>query len=338
MINYNFFSEIRFKYILFFILGLIAVYLCQSASKDWSNYQWLFSIDNQKSWTQMLSEFSIFKEPAYFVLSKLGGEVIGFSLFMGIVTIITLVIKLNYLSKIVDSVPAACFFYFCLYFFLFDTTVLRVAYATALVIPAFYFLQHKRISLSFLLVGLASQIHLTTIAFMIIYPLYWVRQLNFVVLGIFILSPILIWIDFSAFDWLIRFSMIFTDKYQFYARPELLQQQNSTGLYFYFIGFYYLLVAGIYFYLRDEILTDPFKSVMASIAMLGVIIMCLLHDNVAVGARLGELFLISTVLLLSWVYLNARAKQQLLIQISMIVVFSSYAVARFFYLFPNFFE
>ena len=50
----------------------------------------------------MLSEFSIFKEPAYFVLSKLGGEVIGFSLFMGIVTVITLVIKLNYLSKIVD--------------------------------------------------------------------------------------------------------------------------------------------------------------------------------------------------------------------------------------------
>ena len=131
MINYNFFSEIRFKYILFSILGLIAVYLCQSASKDWSNYQWLFSIDNQKSWTQMLSEFSIFKEPAYFVLSKLGGEVIGFSLFMGIITIITLVIKLNYLSKIVDSVPAACFFYFCLYFFLFKVLFNSINYMSS---------------------------------------------------------------------------------------------------------------------------------------------------------------------------------------------------------------
>ncbi|HIC45277.1 MAG TPA: EpsG family protein [Methylophaga aminisulfidivorans] len=327
--------DITIKYAVFIALSLIAVYLCQTASRDWINYQWLFSLDTKKSWGQIFSEISIFKEPIYFLITKLGGEIIGFSLFMAILTIVTLVTKLHYLSKIVKPTYVVCFFYICSYFLLLDTTALRVAYALAFTIPGFYYLQKKQVTLSIILVGLASQVHLTTILFIIIYPLYFIRYLNFVVFGIFVLSPVVIWINFSVFEWLVQFSTIFTDKYAFYAQTKLLEQQNSTGLYFYFIGFYYLLVASIYFYLRDDIFENPFKNVMASLAMLGVIVMCLFHDNVAIGARLGELLLISTVFLLSWVYLKAKAHKHILIQLSLLVVFLMYAIARFIYLFPN---
>lgn len=331
----NYHSITYFKYVAFLLLGLMAVFLCQAFSKDWVNYQWLFSVDASKSWTQMFAEFSFFKEPAYFFLTKSGGELIGFSLFMGIITVLSLIVKLHYLSKIINAVGVVCFFYFCLYFFLLDTTVLRVAYATALVIPAFYYLQIKRFYLSVFLIVLASQIHLTAIVFLAIYPLYWLRQLNVMVLVVFLLSPLFILMNFSMFEWLINLSGVFTDKYQFYSQDVLLQQQNSTGLYFYFVAFYYVLVAGLYIYLRDEIKSDPFKQVMASLAMLGVIAMCLLHDIVAVGARLGELLLISSVLLLSWSYIKLIAAGNKWAVYCIAVVFTAYAFARFMYLFPS---
>ncbi|WP_330110919.1 EpsG family protein [Methylophaga thalassica] len=323
------------KYSVFTALSLLAVYLCQTASRDWINYQWLFSIDTKKSWEQVFSEISIFKEPIYYLITKLGGEIVGFSTLIAILTTATLITKLHYLSKIVPPAYVICFFYICSYFLLLDTTALRVAYAMAFTIPGFYYLQKKKVTLSFILVSLASQIHLTAILFVVIYPLYFIRYLNIVVFGVFIFSPAIIWIDFSVFEWLIQLSTIFTGRYAFYAQAKVLEQQNSTGLYFYFIGFYYLLVASIHFYLKDDLRENPFKNLMASLAMLGVIIMCLLHDNVVIGARLGELFLISTVFLLSWVYLKAKVNKHIFIQLNIVIIFLLYAIARFIYLFPN---
>ena len=134
-------SEKWTKYLIFIGLGFIAITLCHTPSKDWTGYINWFNRDTILSWQVMWTSSSFFTERLYFFSEKFFGELIGFPLFIALTTLVLLTVKLNYLGKIVENIWLGCFFYSCLYLFLFEATVLRVAYATALVIPAFYYLR-----------------------------------------------------------------------------------------------------------------------------------------------------------------------------------------------------
>lgn len=325
------------KYLVFLGMGITAAILCQTASKDWGVYSsHLYGhFTAGFSWQEMWQAFSFFKEPLYFFSAKLFGEVVSFSVFIAIATIALLMVKLHFLTKIVDNVWVVCFFYGSLYLFLFEGTVLRTAFATALIFPAFYYLQKTNIIGSLFLVVLATQIHLTSIVFFLMYPLYFCRRINWLVFGFFAASPFLVLINFSIYDMLFQVVNIFTDKYQIYAIEKDLTQQNSTGLFFFFIGFFYLIILILGYFLRVSLLTDPFKLMLLSLSMLGVIAMCILHDHVAVAARFGELLLICIVPLLSWLLLYFNENNMKYYQRALIITFCGYGAARFAYLFPS---
>jgi hypothetical protein len=291
--------------------------------------------DTNLSWQSMWSAFSFFTERLYFFSEKFFGELIGFPLFIALTTLVLLTVKLNYLLKMVGHIGLVCFFYTCLYLFLFEATVLRVAFATALVVPAFYYLREQRFIISVLLILLATQIQLTSIVFLLIYPLYFIRRLNVLVFAVFVISPMVVITRFSVFDGLVSITNLFTDKYQIYNVIDYIGHQNTTGLYFYFIGFFYLLIFALLYFLRDSWLNDPFKQTLLSLAMLAVILMCFFHDHVVVGARLGELLLISLVPLLSWLYLYFKDQGNKWASYGLLMMFSGYGMARFIYLFPS---
>ncbi|MCK9607878.1 MAG: EpsG family protein [Methylomonas sp.] len=325
------------KYLSFLGLGIIAAVLCQTASKDWWTYSshlyGYYSVHS--SWQEMWQSFSFLKEPLYFFSAKFFGELLSFSAFIAITTIALLMIKLNFLTKIVDDVWVTCFFYGSLYLFLFEGTVLRTAFATALIFPAFYYLQKGNIISSLILVVLATQIHLTTIVFFLMYPLYFYRRFNWLVFAVFAISPFLVLINFSIYDMLFQLVNMFTDKYQVYAIEKDLTQQNSTGLFFFFVVFFYVIILILLYFLRTSLLTDPLKLTLLSFSMLGVAAMCLLHDHVAVAARFGELFLICLVPLLSWLFLYFKENNMKYYQYILTATFCSYGLARFVYLFPS---
>ncbi|AEF99623.1 EpsG family protein [Methylomonas methanica] len=330
-------ARILLKYLSFLGLGVIAAVLCQTASKDWWTYSshlyGYYSVHS--SWEEMWQSFSVLKEPLYFFPAKFFGELLSFSVFIAITTVTLLVVKLHFLTKIVDNVWAACFFYGSLYLFLFEGTVLRTAFATALIFPAFYCLQKTNVTGSLFLVVLATQIHLTSIVFFLMYPLYFCRRINWLVFVFFAISPFLVLMNFSIYDMLFQVVNVFTDKYQIYAIEKDLTQQNSTGLFFFFIGFFYLIILILVYFLRVSLLTDPFKLMLLSLSMLGVIAMCILHDHVAVAARFGELLLICVVPLLSWLLLYFNEHNMKYYQRALILTFCSYGIARFVYLFPS---
>ncbi len=230
---------------------------------------------------------------------------------------------------------ASLFFYSCLCLFLFEGTVLRIAYATALIAPAFYYLRERRVLSSLFFVFLATQIQLTTIVFILAYPLYFFRRLNWFVVVFFLVAPLVIIMDFSVFELVVRATSYFTDKYQFYDQKAILVNQNSTGLFFYFVAFFYVVNLVLLYALSDSWLNDPFKQSLLSLAMLGVIAMCLMHDHVAVGARLGELFFFSLVPLLCWLFLRLNSADYKWRRYGVIAVFFTYGIARFVYLFPS---
>jgi len=324
------------KKIAFLLLGSIAVYLCMNFSKDWLYYQFLFNQKyGVKSWTEMFDLMTPFTEALYFMPAKAVGELIGFSLFVLFTTLILLLFKLNYLSKIVGNTLIATFFYVCLYLFLFEGTVLRVTYSTAFIIAAMYYLKNDRLFFSILLFLIATQIHLTSFVFILMYPLFFFRRLNWLILVLFLLSPMAIILEMSAFELIVNMSKLLTDKYTFYAREKFVLKQNSSGLYYYFIGFFYTVTIATGYYLKQQIIIDPFKRMIFSLAMIGVTSMCLFYDHVAVGARLGELLLITMVILLSWLHLEFKEKGLNNHSAFIIVIFIFYGLARFVYLFPT---
>lgn len=284
----------------------------------------------------MLSDFNPLREPLYKWLSKGVGQLIGFDGFVFLATVSLLFIKLHFFGKIVGNFLVTTFFYGCLYLLLFEGTAIRVGYAVALIIPALYFLKTQKCSYAFLLIILASQIHLSALIFLIIFPLYYSRRLNSIVFFLFLLAPLFIVFDVSVFTAFKQAIGTINPRYLQYDEAKLVNQ-NSTGLYVYFIAFFAMVLMAIHVYLKEQIQIDRFTAMLQSVTLSGVIFMCMLHDHVAVGARLGELLLIPIVILLSWLYVQFSERRMYFHQFGLMSLFLAYFMARLLYLYPRMF-
>lgn len=321
---------------LFVALGLLAFYLAAHYSKDWEGNKFWYYINKQTTWGYLQQGFSPFNEQLYKFISKNIGALIGFNGFVLTATITLLFIKLRFLGAIVGGFFVGTFFYVCLYLLLFEGTIIRAGFATALIFPALYFLKTQRYAYAFLLVILSSQIHLSALVFLAVFPLYFFRRLNWLIYILFLLSPIFIILDISLLDVFKQSIGVLNPRYLQYFEIKSTNQ-NSSGLFFYFIAFFSIILAMIYRFIGNKIESDRFSAALFSFCLLGVISMCVFHDRVAVGARLGEMFLLPIVILLSWLYTYFAERKMYFHQVILCSLFSIYFVARFLYLFPTFF-
>jgi hypothetical protein len=318
----------------YLILGIIAYLLCIQYSRDWVHYLWWYGILDRTSWEDWFATFSLMREPLYGFSAKLIGEWLSFTVFAGLATISLLFLKLRYLSKIVENPYVGTFFYAGLYLLLFEGTVLRVAYATAFVIPGLYFLQQKKYWLSALFIMLGGLIHFSAFVYLVAFMIYFARPLSNLILWAFVTAPLLAIFDYSILS-LFRDSIAtINPRYLLYLDQKVIVQ-NSTGLYFYFIAFFALILLAIEFFLRSLLRSDRFALTLQRLAMLGVILMCALHDHVAVGARLGEMLLLPIVILLSWLYMHFDQNRKALLKCALVAGFIAYMLARSIYLYPS---
>lgn len=325
-----------YRFAIFTALGVLAFVLNISASRDWTPYLKQFSRLQDKSWSQVWADFSIFHEPLFYLNAKLWGEWIGFALFILILTVVLLNIKLHFLQKLTNSSWLAVYIYLCLYLFLFEGTVLRVAYATALIIPALYFLSRQQWWISLVLWVLATQIHLSTTIFLLAVPFFLMPYVGFRWLFLlFIVSPLCIVFQLSVFEYLAKIVGLFRADYASYGRDAIVANQNSSGMFFYYIAFNYLLTLGSITLLSSQLREDALLRMIASLCMSAVIIMCSIYDHVLVAARLGELLLVISPLLVAqaicqWPYMGKR-----FVVASAIIGFAVLGFARFIYLYPD---
>ena len=154
------------------------------------------------------------------------------------------------------------------------------------------------------------------------------------ILWAFVLAPLLTVFDYSVLP-LFRDSIAtINPRYLLYLDQKVLVQ-NTTGLYFYFITFFGLILLAIEVLLAPLLRSDRFALSLQRLAMLGVVLMCALHDYVAVGARLGELLLLPMVVLLSWLYLQFDDRGNIWLKRALVVGFALYMLARALYLYPG---
>ena len=320
---------------IYLTLALISFLLMISASKDWKDYKWLFLLIEERNWIDLVLSFSLTQEALYFWPSKLLGEWIGFKLFILLSTMAFLTLKLNFYQKMSDRPWLTIFFYCCFYLFLLEGTVLRVAYATALVIMAIYTLYDKKPIISLCLILLSSQIHFTCLVFLIIFPIFYSRHFFTALVIVFVLSPLFIFFNISLFQIIELLSAYINQKYLFYADPTIVSEQNRTGLFFYFLAIFYALNLFVVYTLRNSIFSDPKKRVLVGTGLMGIIFMSTMYTHVAPATRLAELMMITLPLYLTSVFLEWQKNKYYWVSYLLITFAVLYALARFVYLYPS---
>jgi hypothetical protein len=320
--------------LVFILVGVIAFTLSVNFSRDWDQYLTQYRKIDKKSWAAHWSQIGFFSDALYLFTTKFLAGILGYPVFIFLVTVSLLTIKLRYLEKIVGVMFGGLFFYVCLYLFLFEGTALRIAFATAFVVPALYFLKQDRPLLALLLLLVGSQIHVTVLAFLLMFPIYYWDKSTIAAYIMLPIAPLMVIFDVSIFPLVSQIIEYVNPRYMIYDR-KILANQNSTGLFFYFIAFFTMVVAVTYYYLREEITSDRFTRTLHTLSIIAIIAMCVFHDHVAVGARLGELLLLSMVILLSQLSLKLTHNGLLLVRNSLYLVFFMYFLAKFYYLYPQ---
>lgn len=328
--------SINYQYVLFIALGLMAFSLNVLASRDWYAYLKQFRRLTEQSWSSVFNSFSLFEESLFYFSAKFWGEFIGFPLFIALATTLLLSVKLHFLQKLTSRPWIAVYFYLCAYLFLFEGTVLRVAYATALIIPALYFLSREQYWQSLALWFLATQIHFSAGIFLLAFALFILSYRGFLVLVFcFVLSPLLIVAEYSFSEQLINLVARFRQDYASYARQVITDNQNSSGMFFYYVSFYYGLILLCLCLLLKRFKEGRTLRMLAGLCMTAVIIMSSLYDHVVVAARLGELLLVVSPLMFAEALESWPYKGKKLITVALVGGFALFAVARFVYLYPS---
>lgn len=303
-------------------------------SKDWAQYLRLYEGVGTKWWERHTPDLWIFTEPLYYESSKFMGDLIGYPLFTVLSIIVLLAVKLRYLEKITGILLGGTFFYTCLYLLLFEGTAIRVAFATSLVIPALYYLKQEKPVVSLLLIMLASQIHFSTLIFLVAFPIYYCRKLTPLAFILMAIAPLFVIFDWSVFSWIKEILGAVNPRYLRYGGSKVVDQ-NSTGLYFYFIAFFTLALGIIHYYLKSDFAKDDFLRTLLTLCILAIVVMCIFHANVAMAARLGELLLVPIVILLALLGMHFIQNGMRWQWSAMMSVFLLFFAARFHYLYPQ---
>jgi len=324
--------------IAYIVLGVITFQLSVNFSKDWYNYQFFFdTYIRDVNWHNFLASVSIFQEPLYLITAKIIAQLTSFTTFVFCATVTLLTLKLHYLRKITNNFYLGSFFYICFYLLLFEGTGLRIGYAVAFVIPALYCLKQQKPLYSFLLIMVASQIHLTTLVFLIAFPIYYFSWIKIAIYVSFILSILMVAFDISFVSLSEPFFVAMNSKYLMYFYHKFLETQNSTGLFYYFIVFFALLLSVIFYYLKNLFKRDEFMHTIFLISFCAIISMIVLHEYVAIAARIAELLLVPIVILLSQLYIEFNAEKMHFHRNLLIVLSLMFFSARVVYLYPSIF-
>lgn len=324
--------------LVYIVLGCIVFFLSIHFSQDWIWYVVNFKIKIANvDWLVFLTNINVFQEPLYTFSAKVFGQAVGYSAFIFLATVTLLTLKLHYLGKLTSSLYIGAFFYTCFYLFLLEGTAIRAAYAVAFIMMALYYIKESRFFVAFFLIILASQIHFTALAFLIIFPLHFFKSLNFLVPIIFVLSPLFIALDIPILDIIKQVAGMINPRYLAYFNQSKLLNQNSTGLFFYFIAFFWITLAFVFYYLKESIRGDKFIQTVFLITLCGVVAMCVFNDYVALAARFGELLLFPIVILLTQLYMHFHSNKMHIHLVVLIFLSFMYFSARVVYLYPTIF-
>lgn len=241
------------------------------------------------------------KDPAFYIIQALGTIFLPFEVFFALLILGSLLIKLFGLLRIspkpslLDVAP-----YLLILSFLHEGTQIRVAIALSLALWALiYFCQGNRFK-AVIILCIATSFHLSVATFFIVFLLYLAYE-RFG-LGIFIflgmIAGILAYTNLLN-EVIMKIGNATNARYLAYSTGDVVNRQNSSGLFQYF----FIFVGGLTLLVWKTFIPSlpvwrELKKIVLISGFLAVCFLQIFQFNVVIASRLADLLLLPIVLVL----------------------------------------
>lgn len=267
---------------------------------DVSYRQW-FEASGSLDFLVRMGELNFFKDPFYFLIQAIFSGLMNFESFFAGLIFLCLALKFSALLQvnrsptILDVLP-----YFLVLGFLHEGIQMRIAIALSIAIWSIILYAKNQRFLALLILALASTFHISASTFFAVFFLLFAFE-RWGRISIFIWITITIVLAYTPFipTLLIEVGRLTNARFLLYSEGVVFENQNSTGLFQYFIFFVIFLTGFIWRYYK------PISSVWKNLylialtsGLLAIAILQIFRFNVVVSSRLADLLLLPVLLVL----------------------------------------
>jgi hypothetical protein len=296
---------------------------------DW--YKYSFSISASQDFFARFFTIDYNKDPAYFLLQATLAGLLSFEIFFSLLIFLCLAIKflallqVNPIPRILDVAP-----YFLVLGFLHEGIQMRIAIALSIALWAIVYFSRNQRFLSYSMLVFASTFHISTSTFFFVFLLKYLysRFGSAVLIAGVSISAILSYTTFVQ-DLLIQVGVATNARFLLYSQGTVYENQNSTGLFPYFVFFVTFCTAFVWYFYRPvtEVWKNLYRLALSS-GLLAIAILQVFSFNVVVSSRLADLLLLPILLVLGATLTQLKNEKRYWPLVLALCVLISYFMAR----------
>ena len=296
-------------------------------------YQWSFDQNASQAFMERIFTIDYLKDPAYFLVQAVLSSLFSFKVFFGILIFTCLALKFTALMQvnprpgILDVAP-----YLLVLGFLHEGIQIRIAIALSIAIWGIIFFAKNQRSLALGLILFASAFHVSASAFFLVFAIhfffeYFGRRIIF--FGV-LAATALAYMPFIP-DLLIHVGVATDARFLHYSQGIIYQNQNSTGLFRYFVIFVAFLTIFAWYYFKPTAgVWKKLYSLSLVSGLLAISILQIFRFNVVVSSRLADLLLLPILLILGATLTQLKHEKKYFPLFSMSFALICYCAARSF--------
>ncbi|EGQ7899948.1 EpsG family protein [Vibrio parahaemolyticus] len=293
---------------------------------DFDNYKMIFE---ERGNLQSIYEMKM--EPGYLLLNTLSKEISdNYTLLFFIVALLSISLKLIFIRKYSPYFALSLLYYFALYFLAKEMGQIRQALAVSLLLISTIYIIKEQWTKFFILVCLATSIHISSIVFFAAYPIAKMRInkrrfLFFIFIGIGLSL-----INFNQI--LIFFLDLLPSSFPLKMRAlYYFDNEKETGRIGLTFGIVWKLLIFVFIYTRYECLKMKYKyfEPLFNIYLLGSVVFFSLNSSRIFAGRLTESFMVLEIIIVPIVIHSLKKISFKLLAISMVALYCLLKLSQF---------
>ena len=283
-----------------YVLGFLLVWAVLTAVNlhwlidNW--YQYSFNVNVTQNFIERLRTIDYLRDPAYFLFQAVLSSWISFDVFFGLLIFICLALKFSALLQvnsepgILDVAP-----YLLVLGFLHEGIQMRIAIALSIAIWSLVlFAKNQRLA-ALLILAVACTFHMSASTFFIVFivTLLYERFGKYILIAGFLIAVVMAYTTFGH-ELFMRAGLVMNARFLGYPID-----QNSTGLFQYFVIFVASLTLFVWHYCKPtSVIWKNLYRLALSSGLLAIAILQVFRFSVVTSSRLADLLLLPVLLVL----------------------------------------
>lgn len=315
----------------FLLVWGFLIYLNLYWSRDIGSYHAYFNAVQGPEVSDRLTQVDWLRDPGYFLLQNISVGFISFEVFIGLIILVSLLIKLMALMQIYPRVSFLLIFpYLTLLGFMHEGTQLRVGLALSFCLWALVFWVQEKwtYAIGSLLVG--CLFHISSATYLLVFALIFLAaKFGVVTYMVALLAVVALAFPMVTSYIFLAIGEMTHARYMSYSQGAIFRTLNVTGLFQYYFLFFILLAIIIWRYFSPTLIAaKKWRQLALVCATTAISFLIDFRFNTVVASRLADLMLLPIAvtmgLLLEDLWLSKRTN----LFIFLVALLSLYCMAR----------